>query len=173
VNLFFGALFIAIVKGIDDPFAYGHSDAVAIIFAKSSSLRYAKTHFLGEIDAFNLRLQSNFKMFGVLWHAGASPAPNRHGSGRLMGNIRTETESMEHLPDCGVVVPVGPASESDAVEMTSIFPEGKFLCPVRPVQCSVLNGLAQMAGLDVFRRIKIGYGARHLQNAVVRSRRES
>src|SRR5437879_1510015 len=95
------------MKRIDDPFAHGHPDAVTVILAESGRLRHPQTHFLREIDAFDLRLQSNLKMFGVLGHARASPAPNRPGSGRLMGNIRTESESMEQPPESGPPVPVG------------------------------------------------------------------
>src|ERR1700730_905490 len=99
MNLFFGALLIAVMESIDDTFAHRHPNAVAIVFAKTRSFGHAKTHFLGQIDALDLRFQSNFKMFGVLWHARASPAPDRHGSGRFMVNTRMETESMEQLPD--------------------------------------------------------------------------
>src|ERR1700687_2682724 len=76
VNLLFGALFVAVVKGIDDAFAHRHSDTVAVIFAESGSLRHAQTHFLGEIDTLDLRLQRNFEVLGAFGHAGASPAPN-------------------------------------------------------------------------------------------------
>src|SRR5258708_10984050 len=88
VNLLFRAFFVAVMKGIDDAFAHRHSDAIAVVFAKSRCLGHAQTHFLGEIDALDLRLQSDFKMLRVLGHAGASPAPTSARFGALYGYHR-------------------------------------------------------------------------------------
>src|SRR5437868_7357766 len=119
MNLFLGAFFISIVKSINDPFTHRHSDAIAVIFAESCCFRHAQTHFLREIHALDLRLQCNFHMLGVLGHARASPAPNWPRCGRLMGNIGTETESMEQRPESGFVIPVQDGRQSLATPSTS------------------------------------------------------
>src|SRR5580704_133011 len=81
MNLLFGALLIAIVKRVDDAFAYAHTDFVAIVLAKAGSLGYPETHLLSEIDAFDLRLQRDFEVLGVCAHARTpwrrQVAPNR------------------------------------------------------------------------------------------------
>src|SRR6266404_1439267 len=119
MNLFFRAFLIAIVKRVDDPFTHRHPDAIAVIFAESCCFRHAQTHFLREIHALNLRLQCNFHMLGVLGHARASPGPNWPRCGRLMGNIGTETESMEQRPESGFVIPVQDGRQSLATPSTS------------------------------------------------------
>ena len=99
INFFVGAFFIAVMEGVDDPFAYGHANAVAVVFAETRSFSHAQTHFLGEVNALDLRLKGDFEVLGVLRHAEASPAPNKPAVGRLMGNTGMERESMEQGPE--------------------------------------------------------------------------
>jgi hypothetical protein len=68
MNFLVRALLIAVVEGVDDTFTNGHTDAVAIVFAETRGFRYAQTHFLSEIDAFDLRLQRDFEVFLVCRH---------------------------------------------------------------------------------------------------------
>src|SRR5713226_7614192 len=95
INFFVGALLIAVMESVDDPFADGHANAVAVVFAETRGFGYAQTHFLGEVDAVDLRLEGDFEVLRVLRHAEASPAPNEPAVRRLMGNIGMERESME------------------------------------------------------------------------------
>src|SRR6202790_5712410 len=74
IDFFVGAFLIAVMKSIDHPFAYGHTDAVAVIFTETRSFGHAQTHFLSEVNALNLRLKGDFEVLGVLRHAAASPA---------------------------------------------------------------------------------------------------
>jgi hypothetical protein len=78
MNLLFGTLLIAVVKRVDDALANAHPDFVAIIFAETSSFGYAETHLLGEIDAFDLRLQRNFEVLGVCAHARVPAKGKKH-----------------------------------------------------------------------------------------------
>ena len=68
VNLFFWPLLVSVVKRVDHALADTHPDAVAVVFAESRRFRHAQTHFFGEIDAFDLRLQRNFKVLGLWRH---------------------------------------------------------------------------------------------------------
>ena len=90
------------------------------------------------------------------------------GSGRFMGNTRMVTESMEQRLEVRSIVPVEPGFS----RRVAFFPVVN-LCPVRAVQCAVLNRLAEMARLNVFRGVKVSDRTGHLQNAVVGSRRKA
>src|SRR5216684_1045215 len=102
INFFLGALLIAVMESVDDPFADRHANAVAVVFAETRGLGHAQTHFLGEVDAVDLRLEGDFEVLRVLRHAEASPAPNEPAVGRLMGNTRMERESMEEAAEGAV-----------------------------------------------------------------------
>src|SRR5271165_449745 len=69
MDLFVRLFLIAVVKGVDDAFADGHADAVAIVFAETGGLGDAQTHLLRQIDALHLRLQRDFEVFLVCGHA--------------------------------------------------------------------------------------------------------
>lgn len=69
VNLFFGTLLVAVVKRVNDALSDAHANFVAIVFAEAGGFRHAKTHFLSQIDAFDLRLQRDFEVLRVCAHA--------------------------------------------------------------------------------------------------------
>src|SRR5690349_2775456 len=73
MNLFFGALLVAVVEGIDDAFADGHADAIAIVFAETGGFRDTETHFLGEIHALDLAFQRHLEMLRLLRHGPLLP----------------------------------------------------------------------------------------------------
>src|SRR6266852_4963433 len=104
INFFVGALLIAVMESVDDPFADRHANAVAVVFAETRGFGHAQTHFLGEVDTVDLRLEGDFEVLRVLRHAEASPAPNEPAVGRLMGNIPMERESMEEAAEGAVGV---------------------------------------------------------------------
>src|ERR1700730_8480180 len=69
-------------------------------------------------------------------------------------------------PICGTVVPVAraaPPGSHYSCRDQGDFPREQLLCPIRTVQCAVLDGLAEMARLDAFRCIKTGARAAKLQ----------
>jgi hypothetical protein len=60
VYLSLAALFVAVLKGVHDAFVHGQSDLVLIVLAKSGHCGDTHTHFFGESDALDQRLQNNF-----------------------------------------------------------------------------------------------------------------
>ena len=95
VDFLVGVFLVPIVKGVDHALAHAHSDAVAIVLAKPRGFSHPETHLLGEIDAFDLRLQHNFEVLGVGSHLLCCCRPWYLQCERLMGNIAAERESME------------------------------------------------------------------------------
>ena len=65
VNFLLGAFLIAVVKRVDDPFAHGHSDAVAIVLIKAGGFGDPQTHLLCDIYAFYLRVERDIEVFLV------------------------------------------------------------------------------------------------------------
>src|SRR5712664_2526445 len=147
MNFFLWALFIAIVKCIDDAFANGHSDAITVILAKSRGFGHTQTHLLGEINALDLRRQRDFQVLGVLRHSEASPAPDARDVGALWVTYVRKESQWSSRP-----------RQADCCCRGSTRAGWSMLGPVRAVQGAVLNGFAEMAGLDVFRGIEIGDG---------------
>src|SRR6202521_6376416 len=75
VNFLFRAFLVSIVKCIDHAFEHAHPNAVALVLTEPCGFRHPETHLLREIDAFDLRLQRNFKMLGVRGHLYARILP--------------------------------------------------------------------------------------------------
>src|SRR6266404_1114761 len=151
MNFFLRALFIPVVKCIDDAFANGHSDAIAVIFPEARGFGHTQTHLLGEINALDLRRQRDFQVLGVLRHSEASPAPDARDVGALWVSYVRKESQWSSRP-----------RQADCCCRGSTRAGWSMLGPVRAVQGAVLNGLAEVAGLDVFGSIEIGNGSSDL-----------
>ena len=62
------------MKRVDDPFAHGHSDAVAIVLIEARGFGDPQTHLLGEIYAFYLRVERDIEVFLVSHFYALPPA---------------------------------------------------------------------------------------------------
>src|SRR5258708_26961844 len=93
-----GALLVPMGKAIDPALTHAHPDAGAAALAKHRRFRHAETHLLCQIDAVDLRVQRNFEVLRVGGHLLRCCHPRSPKSERFMGNIATETESMECPP---------------------------------------------------------------------------
>jgi hypothetical protein len=61
-------LTIAVTVGVNDRFADGHADFVAIVFVEAGFAGDTQDNFLGEIDAIQERLEGDFNALSVLGH---------------------------------------------------------------------------------------------------------
>src|SRR5208282_3986931 len=74
-------------------------------------------------------------------------------------------------PNMGTTDPVGPSMRSSTYNNHPT--EAGQLRPIRAVERTVLDGFAQVLGLDGGRSFKVGDCARNLENPVVGARRKT
>ena len=60
VDFSLAALLVAVLKGVHDAFVHRQADLVLIVLAKSGYRGDTHTHFFGESNALDQRLQNDF-----------------------------------------------------------------------------------------------------------------